>query len=280
MKSLLLILLSTFLFNSAFARANQAIDSLPVLNRSLELLKSVPGQYSIMETDALGNLYLIQDAQLKKISATGDTVSVYNDVKRFGQPTCLDATNPFKTLLYYKPYSTLVILDNMLAVRGIINLRKSGIFSASAISTSYDSRIWVFDEQELKLKKLSDEGKVLMESSDLRQLTGTAPEPQQMFDNEGNVFLYDTATGFILFDYYGAYEQTLPFKNWKAVNVRDRRLSGITENHFVLYTLKSLDLKSFPLPSSVNGVLSLSRNGNKLYVRKENSIDIFKINVE
>lgn len=265
--------------NTANAQVENDANNPSFAKPILEFLTSIRGQFSIMETDVLGNLFLIQDGQLKKISPSGDTIAVYNDVKRFGQPSSVDATNPFKTLLYYKPYSTIVILDNMLAVRGVINLRKNGIFNPTAIGTSYDNKLWVFDDKEFKLKKLNDENRVLFESTDLRLLTGEAPVPQQLFDNEGKVYLYDSLMGFIVLDYYGAYEKTLHLMNWHSVNVRENHLSGIRNDSLLLYTLKTPNIKEYPLPTSLEGALSASRAGDKLYIRKRNRIDIYKINL-
>jgi len=40
----------------------------------------------------------------------------------------LDVTNPLRVLLYYKDFSTIVILDRLLSNRSTIDLRKQDIF--------------------------------------------------------------------------------------------------------------------------------------------------------
>ena len=55
-------------------------------------------------------------------------LAVFNDVKKYGNPTYIDVTNPLKILLYYKNYSTVVVLDRLLNTRNTINFRKQNIF--------------------------------------------------------------------------------------------------------------------------------------------------------
>ena len=127
-------------------------SSANVSNDSFRLEKIIPGNYTMMDVDVLNNIYLITAGnQLKKYNANGDSMAVFNDVKKYGNPTLMDVSNPLKVLLYYKNYATVVMLDRLLAQRNSINFRQKNIFSVKAIATSYDNNIWLFDEQDYKL---------------------------------------------------------------------------------------------------------------------------------
>ena len=65
----------------------------------------------------------------------------------------IDVSNPMRVLLYYKDFSTIVILDRFMTNRSTIDLRKQDIFQVEAVCLSYDNKIWVYDEFEHKLKK-------------------------------------------------------------------------------------------------------------------------------
>ena len=71
------------------------------------------------------------------------------------------------------------MLDRFLNVRNTIDLRSSGILQARAVAQSYDNNYWVFDELESKIKKVDDNGKVLLESADFRMIL-----PRAMFLKE------------------------------------------------------------------------------------------------
>src|SRR5436190_11763399 len=88
-------------------------------------LRTITGDIVGFTVDNLDNIYLLSSTnEVKKLNANGDSVAVFNDVKKFGQVTLIDVSNPLKVLLYYKDFATVVILDRFLAVRNIIDLRK------------------------------------------------------------------------------------------------------------------------------------------------------------
>ena len=103
----------------------------------------------------------------------------------------MDAENPWKTILFYENFSTIVLLDKYLNVVTEINLRKQNIFRVQAVTGSYDNNIWLYDEQDNKLKKIDDNGNVLSQTVDFRLLFDSVPEPSKIIDKDGFVYLYD-----------------------------------------------------------------------------------------
>ena len=153
--------------------------------------------------DNLDNIYVLNSRnQVKKFNANGDSVGIYNDVKKFGQATLIDVSNPLKILLYYKDFATVVMLDRFLNSVNSIDLRKQNTLQAKAIGQSYDNKIWVYDEMENKLKKVGEDGKVIQETPDFRLLLGIAPSPIKIFDENRYVYLYDSVYGVYVFDYF------------------------------------------------------------------------------
>jgi hypothetical protein len=62
----------------------------------------------------------------------------------------------------------------------------------------------VYDEGASKLKKIDDDGKLLLETPDFRLLFNEAPLIRNICDQEGFVYLYDPQQSVFVFDYYGA----------------------------------------------------------------------------
>ena len=117
-RTTILFLLFTFYFVS-----NAQTDSL------FAPFKKIKGDIAAFAADNFDNLYLLNSYdQLKKIDANGDSVAVFNNVRRYGKVAQLDVTNPLRVLLYYKDFSTVVILDRLLSVRSTIDLRKQDVF--------------------------------------------------------------------------------------------------------------------------------------------------------
>jgi glutaredoxin-related protein len=109
---------------------------------SFQLVRTLKGDIADFTVDNLDNVYILTSRnQVKKFNANGDSVAVFNDVRKFGKATLVDVSNPLKVLLYYKDFATVVMLDRFLNVVNTIDLRKQNIFQAKAIGQSYDNKI-------------------------------------------------------------------------------------------------------------------------------------------
>lgn len=249
-----------------------------VSNDSFQLAKFIPGVYNFMEVDILNNLYLVTAGnQLKKMNEQGDSMGVFNDVKKYGNPSLVDVNNPLRTLLYYKNFATVVMLDRLLSQRNSINFRKQNIFSVKAVANAYDNNIWVFDEQDMSLKKINEDGKILQQSTDWRLLMPEVPSPQIIIDANNFVYLYDPAKGFYIFDYYGTYKNSLPFLNWSSISISNGMLAGFSGNKFFSYQLQSLNLRTYTLPPFFNGYSVIKAMNGKIYLLKKDGIYIYTV---
>jgi len=250
----------------------------PQSDSAFQFIKTIKGSFTYFNVDNLDYMYLLtKNNQLKKLNENGDSVAVFNDVKKYGNPDFMDVTNPLKTLLYYKNYSTIVTLDRLLAPRNNINLRKQNIFYVNNVTLSYDNYIWIFDEEDYRLKKIDEEGKILQSSVDWRMLFDTVPAPVKMIDRDNFVYLYDTTKGFYIFDYYGGFKNRLTFLNWTNVEVNGNFIYGFKNNSLYSYVLKSLQLKEYKLPAFFGKYEAIKAMNGKVYLLNEKGVDIYQI---
>ena len=243
-----------------------------------KFVKTIPGDFTYFTVDNLDNIYLVNlNGQLKKLNSKGDSVSVFNDVKRYGKLYSIDVTNPLKLLLYYKSFSTIVVLDRLLNPRNTIDFRKQNIFRVKAIASSYDNNIWIYDEQDLKLKKIDEQGKLLLETVDCRQVFDSVPSPEQIIDHDNFVYLYDPQKGFYIFDYYGAFKNRLSFINWENIDIAGKSVYGFINRKFLSYQLNSLILKEYRLPAFFGQYNSIKAMNGLVYLLRANGLDIYRI---
>ncbi|HEY1114127.1 MAG TPA: hypothetical protein VGE66_11230 [Chitinophagaceae bacterium] len=242
------------------------------------LLRTIPVTAVDMAVDNLNNLYLLTPSdQLKKYNAQGDSVSVYNQTKRFGKLFSIDASNPLKLLLYYKDFSTIVILDRLLSIRSTIDLRQQNITQASAIGLSYDNNIWVFDALENKLKKVDEFGVTLSESIDFRTVFPQAFVPQRIIDYNGSVYLYDPAQGVAIFDYYGTLQKKLPIRGWQNLSVLDKQIIGTDNRHIYTYYTNNLMERQYQFPSSFGSFSRYLIANTQLFALSKDSVNIYSL---
>ena len=241
--------------------------------------KTITGDFTYFNVDNLDNIYLVNNNnQLKKLNSNGDSIGIFNDVRKYGKLYYIDVTNPLKLLLYYQNFSTVVVLDRFLMIRNVINLRKQNIFNVKAIATSYDNNIWVFDEGDAKLKKIGENGDLLSETVDCRLLFDTIPSPTQIIDEGGFVNMYDPAKGFFIFDIYGALKSKLPFTGWKNVESINKTLYGFSDSVLYEYQPGTLNLKEYKLPAAFKNATQIKAANNKIYLLNDYGLHQFSIN--
>jgi len=241
-------------------------------------LKKIDYPLTSFAVDNLGELYTLDASnQLKKYGSDGDSLGVFNQVTNYGQLSYVVAENPWKVILFYKHFATVVLLDKYLNVVTTIDLRKQNIFQVNAVTTSYDNNIWLYDEQDNKLKKIDDNGNVLFESTDFRLLFDSVPSPTTLLDRDGSVYLYDPEKGLYIFDYYGTFKSRLPFRGWSGLSVIDRQVYGFDSTHLYRYSPPLPDAQTFLLSPALQNSTSIRVSNHRIYVLKDQQLKIYSL---
>lgn len=244
---------------------------------SLSLIRQTGREVVDFTADNLGNIYTIdKDNQLKKYSLQGDSIAVFNDVKRYGRLFSIDATNPLRLLLFYKDFGTLVILDRFLTVKNTIDIRRQGIFQAVAVAQAFDNGIWIYDEQEARLKRIDVAGNILFQSADFRQIMETAPAPVVIEDQDRLVYMYDPAQGVYIFDYFGTLKNKVSLLGWSDFQVIGSDVFGRKENMLQRYRLNSLSITELPLEKELAGADKIKVAPGYLYCLKEGKVAVYR----
>jgi hypothetical protein len=239
-------------------------------------VKIISGNFRDFYLDNVGNIYVISNStRLKKLNPEGDSIAVYNDVKRFGKISAVDATNPFNILVYYPESSAIAVLDRLLSVRTVIDLKKNNIQQAKAICLSYDNNIWLYDEADGKIKKIDDKGKLLFESVDLRNALGVAPSFQNIIDENRSLYLYDPNLGWYVFDYYGAFSKKYSFISWKDVQVINGSMIGRTDRSYMIAKKGDLDFKTMKQTFPFSGAIKTWYSNKHWYVLFPGKLEIY-----
>jgi hypothetical protein len=262
----------TILLFFASATINAQTDT------TFQLVKKIKGDIVAFAADNLDNLYLLNSTdQLKKINEKGDSVAIFNNIRKYGKVAQIDVSNPLRVLLYYKDFSTVVILDRLLNVKSTIDLRKQEIFQTQAVCLSYDNGIWLYDEFEHKLKKLDEEGKLLFSSTDFRQLFDEVFSFTTINDQDGFLYLYDKDKGVYVFDYYGTLKNIFSltgYNNFKAVG---KFITATRNDSLIRYQPGNLLLQEVKLPENFRKAQSILFTATKAFALKKDELEIYQL---
>jgi hypothetical protein len=259
----------TILLFIAFTSRGQDLSQPPA--------KYIKGSFIDFAPDILGNLYVLtSENQLKKYNVKGDSMGVFNDVKRYGTLSEIIALNPLRTILYYKNFRTVLVLDRLLNDVNKIDLRRLNIFQVKAVAPAYDNSIWVFDEQDSKLKKVGEDGRLLNETADLRLVLDEAPLPEKIFDQNGLVYLYDPQKGIFIFDYYGALKNKIALLGWRYLQVLGNNIVGMKDGKIMSYKTGTLEITESSVPDFVINAKDLHITPNGIYILDNEGVSFYK----
>lgn len=191
-----------------------AVSQESLLN--IQLIKQIKGEFDLFEVDESGSVYLLTSGgQLKKFNANLDSLSVFNEVRRYGKLHTIHTQHTLRTYLYFKNFNVVLILDRLMQIVQRVDLRKLSLFQVNAVCPSYDNQLWIFDEQNSRIKKIRLDGSIAFESTDLRLVFAEKVSPVKMIEHQGHLYLLDAEQGIYVFDYYGGFKEKIDVSNIK-----------------------------------------------------------------
>ena len=96
-------------------------------------------------------------------------------------------------------------------------------------------------------------------------------------DRNNFVYLYDTAKGFYIFDYYGAFKTKLSFLYWQFVEISGDYLYVFNQHKLYSYNILTTEQKEYALPSFIKDYQFIEVMNGKLYLLKENGVEIYQL---
>jgi hypothetical protein len=238
------------------------------------LLKSISIEAKDIQTDRLGNLYVVTKTnQLYKYDMNGELRSTLN-YKYLGNITDIDASNPLEVYVFYKELNEVLFLDNNLAYRGELLLNDYGIAQAAAVARSYDNGVWVFDNGDLQLKRISKAGELLQQSGNVRQFVSGMVSPGYIYDNNDRVFVNDSSIGIMVFNVFANYIKTIPIKGCDSFKIIENEIFYNKDGKLFRYNTGTFQESIFQMPDTTY-TREISIEKERLYLLKSGSVEIY-----
>lgn len=243
--------------------------------QDFRLQKSIPVRARLMSVDELGNVYIVRyDNTILRYNEKGDSTGFYKSILN-GDIGAIDATNPLRVLVYYPAYAKVIILDRMLAIKNELDLRKINLSNVTAIASSADGMIWVYDRFNARLKKVDDQLREIIQSNDLRQELQSVPNPVFATERNWKTYLCDTVKGIYIFDRYGSYVNTLSIYNVQQLQVTGTTLVYKIKDSLYSWDQERIREEKMAIPTNDKNILNALLIREKLYVLYDDELAIY-----
>ncbi|MGP8217529.1 MAG: hypothetical protein ACLQQ4_18315 [Bacteroidia bacterium] len=240
-----------------------------------KLVCKIPLDGGSFTTDNLQNVYIYEDDVLKKYSSNGTLLYTHSD-KSYGNITALNAYDPMKIMVFYRDFPAIVFLDNTLSQNGnTVNPGDLGYPLTSLACVSHDNGMWIYDAQTLQLIRFDVNLNPLQKTGNLNQLLGIPLNPIFLSEYNSYVYLNDTTEGILMFDAFGTYYKTLPFKGLTHYQVRGDDMFYMQNHKIHSFHLKTITEDIIAQPDSLATQCRVEKN--LLYEKYLDTVRVYEI---
>lgn len=240
------------------------------------LIKTININADIINTDNLGNLYMLRGNTFYKYTSKGSHIAEYTD-KSINSFSSFDVSDPFKIQLFSKTTASIIYLDNQLNLQGnTTNLFNSGIFSPTVACASYDNGSWIWDNTTNELIRINHNGAIVLRSENLNNIVAPNPQFSMLYEKDFTLYACSPEHGVFLFDRYGALLKRIPLHGIKNFRIYAGKIIFFKDDHLKSFDLKSLEQSKFKLP--LDSAANATFHDKYLYVQHKDSVTIYSTN--
>jgi len=203
-----------------------------------EMVHQFQDNYNLVSSDPVGNFYLVNNERINKIDSTGKVLYTYANPDR-GYITHLDASDPFRILVYYRDYNLVVFLDRTLSQLGeSIKLDNLDIYNPSGMAKSSQGGFWLIDASSNSLLQI---GRDLEKIVELR-ISGLSEQNDEgwypLTEWKERLYICDPGIRTMQFDLFGMHLKSIPIKAFRL---------SVSEGKLLLVTNSSIySIDNFP----------------------------------
>ena len=217
------------------------------------LIKTIDKPITKFTTDPFKNIYTIdKDNEIVKYNANGDLLYRFG-VRENGPIHSIDATNPFKVLVFYAETNQLVVLDNNLSEVSNTDLFDLSLLSVLALCSAQNDAVWFFDNFNQKLMRINNQLEISQEGENLNETFEIDLNPNFMLEYENHVYVNDSTQGIFIFDTYGNFEKSFPILGISDFQIINNQLIYFLNRDLNIKNLTLLTESKQPLPTGFSG---------------------------
>lgn len=228
--------------------------------------------------DNLGNIYTANsNGDIVKYDKEGTKTAVANN-KLLGNVFSIDASNPFEIYVFYKEQNKVIYYDNQLNMLGQSNLEEGGFLMLSTLARSYDGKIWLFDQSDMKLKKVKKDLNLELSSGNVRDYANNPQfAPVYIGDMNNAIYLFDSTSGLYEFDNFGNFVRTIELTNASQFFVMSGKMYFLKNNAIYLLDKTFLQEKSIPIENKPEQIAAFTLSPDRMVLQSGNELILYAL---
>ena len=224
-------------------------------------------------TDKLGNLYVADDKVISKYDKDGNFLCSYSNYD-FLNFRFIDATDPFKLMLFSSEFQTIRMLDSYFGTSGEINLSYYPDMGLPYLACATDDgNYWIYDRQNNLLRKIDTRGNVQITSSNLFLLSERNYIPSSLQCAGDWIVMNNEQEDLLLFDRFGSYFKGIRIDSSYFQQATDKQLFLIKNDTLIAFDFIRMTQKRVVTPPLFD-VMAIRIEQNRMYLLRQDAIEI------
>ena len=205
-----------------------------------EAIGQIKASIQSFTTDPFRNIYVInEDDEVIKYNDRGDLLYRFG-IRENGPIHKIDASNPFKIIVFYEETNQMVVLDNTLSEISRTDLFDLDLLSVSALCSSSNDEIWFFDRFNQRLVRINNQFEVSKQGENLNETFENDLEPNFMLEYEDALYVNDSTQGIFIFDAFGNFQKRLNIQGLASFQITNDQLIYFSDGRLKIHHLKLL----------------------------------------
>jgi hypothetical protein len=229
----------------------------------------------IFSTDNLGFVYVVENDVLTKYSPLGEKINSYKN-SRFGSIYSIDSNNPLQTLVYYKDFNSIILLDNTLSQIGeTISLDKLSFDGAELVCSASNGGFWIYNATTANLNYFNQNLKLIHKGIDIRKFSKSSEMPVFMIERNNSIYLNFGKNEIFVFDLFGMFKEKININVEKYFQVFDSNIYYYQNNKLNVFITKFQKTEIIEIPQ-IDNILSVRVESNYLFLKLKEIISVYK----
>ena len=226
-------------------------------------------------SDAFKNIYAVNTKnELVKYDMNGKELLRYS-IREYGTIQIVDASNPFKIIVFYDETNQLVILDNYLSEISNTDLFDLNLISIASICSSTNDELWIFDRFNQQLLRLNNQFNISQQGEKLNESFHYELVPNFMMEYEESVYLNDSSQGIFIFDLFGNFQKSFLIKGLISFQIFNDQLIYLENEQLNILQLELLNSTVQTLPLLNTKPTALRIHGERLYILEGEQLHLY-----
>ena len=228
-------------------------------------------------SDFSGNLYLSNDqGVISKYDMNGVFQISYSG--SINSPLySIDVSHTSKIFGFFRDQQSYLILDRFLNPLNEAILDPSFVGYATETAYSADNNLWVFDQSDQSIKKISLVNNAVITSSPIPLVIANVEwDLKQIEEYQNRLYLYNSSKDIYVFDNLGTYIRKLDVNPDCKICFNDNNMVFIQGTQILLYNIYNNEINELGTLDYTNGILKVISVNNFIYLIFRNKISVYK----